>query len=67
MGKYTIEVVAKPVLRKIRRSSRQFQLGNQLAIRKKPHAIDVALEQNIRRSYWCIMLMVIYTMLTYAT
>jgi hypothetical protein len=55
MGKYTIEVVAKPVLRKIRRSSRQFQLGNQLAIRKKPHAIDVALGQNIQRSYWCIM------------
>jgi hypothetical protein len=50
MGKYIIEVVVKLVLRKIRKSNRQCPHGSQQATRKKPHVIDVALEQNIQLS-----------------
>jgi hypothetical protein len=50
MDKCITEVVAKLVLRKIRRSSRLCQLGNQQGTRKNPHVTDVASEQNIQRS-----------------
>jgi hypothetical protein len=36
--------------RKIDESNRQWLVGNLLATRKKPHAIDVALEQNTQHS-----------------
>jgi hypothetical protein len=57
----------KPVLRKIKKSNLLCPHGKQQVIRKKPHVIDVALEQNIQRSYWYIMWMAIYTTPIYAT
>jgi hypothetical protein len=63
----TTAVGAKLVLRKIKKSNHLCLTGKQQAIRKKPHVIDVALEQNIQLSCWYIMLMVIYTMPIYAT
>jgi hypothetical protein len=65
MGKFIIEVVARPVLKRIKRSGRQCPHGSQQVTRKKPHVIDVALEQNTQHSCWYIMWMVIYTMPTY--
>jgi hypothetical protein len=46
-----IEHGVKLVLRKTKKSSPQNQDGNLLAIRKKPHVIDVASEQSIQHSY----------------
>jgi hypothetical protein len=51
MGKFIIEVGAKFVLRKIKKSNPRCLHGKQQDIRKKPHAIDVALEQNIQHSF----------------
>jgi hypothetical protein len=45
----------KLVLRKIKKSSPLCPRGKQQDIRKKPHVIDVALEQNIQHSCWYIM------------
>jgi hypothetical protein len=52
MDRYTTEAAVKLVLRKIKRSSHLFLPGKQQDIRKKPHVIDVALEQSIQHSYW---------------
>lgn len=43
------------VLRKSGGLSRRWLAGNQLAIRKKPPVTNVGLNQNMRRSCWCIM------------
>jgi hypothetical protein len=51
MDRCIIEAAVKLVSRKIRRLNHLFLLGKQQAIRKKPHVIDVALEQNIQHSY----------------
>jgi hypothetical protein len=51
MGKFIIEVVVKPVLRKTRKLNRQCPHGKQQDTRKKPHAIDVALGQSIQHSF----------------
>jgi hypothetical protein len=51
MGKFIIEVVAKLALRKIRKLNPLCLHGKQRVIRKKPHVIDVALEQNIQHSF----------------
>jgi hypothetical protein len=58
----TIVVGAKSALRKIKKSSHQYPHGKQQAIRKKPHVIDVVLEQNIQHSCWFTMWMAICTM-----
>jgi hypothetical protein len=50
MDKCIIEVGVKLASRKTRRLNHLCQLGSLLGIRKKPHVIDVALEQNIQRS-----------------
>jgi hypothetical protein len=39
------------VLKKIEKLSRRWLAGNQTDTRKKPHVIDVALEQNIQHNY----------------
>jgi hypothetical protein len=67
MAKYILEAVVKLVSRKIKRLNLLFLLGKQQVIRKKPHVIDVALEQSIQHNCWCITWMVIYIMLIYAT
>ena len=59
------EADAKLVSRKTKKLSRLCQLGNQQGTRKKPHAIDVALEQSIQHNCWYTMWMEIYTMPTY--
>jgi hypothetical protein len=51
MGKCTTEAAVKLVLRKIKKLSHLCPPGNQQGIRKKPHVIDVALEQNIQHSF----------------
>jgi hypothetical protein len=55
MDRYIIEVVARLASKKIRGSNPLYPHGKQQDIRKKPHAIDVALEQSIQRSCWYIM------------
>jgi hypothetical protein len=52
---HTIVVVARLVLKKIKKLNHLCPHGKQQDIKKKPHAIDVALEQNIQLSYWYIM------------
>jgi hypothetical protein len=57
----TIVAGVNIALRKIAKLNRLWLGGKQLGIRKKPHAIDVALEQSIQRSCWYIMWTVTYT------
>jgi hypothetical protein len=54
MVRYIIEAGAKLALKRIKKSNLLCPNGNQLVIRKKPHVIDVALEQNILHNCWCI-------------
>jgi hypothetical protein len=65
MDRCIIEAAVKLVSRKIKRSSHLCPRGKQQDIRKKPHVIDVALEQNIQHSYWYIMWMATCTMPIY--
>jgi hypothetical protein len=55
MIKYITEVVARPALKKTKKLSRQCLHGSQQATKKKPHVIDVALEQSIQHSCWYII------------
>jgi hypothetical protein len=50
MDRYTIEDVARLASRKIKKSNHLCPHGKQQDTRKKPHAIDVALEQNIQHN-----------------
>jgi hypothetical protein len=63
MTEYIIEVSVITVSEKAVESSRQNHNGSWLDTRKNPHVIDVGLEPSLRLSCWCIMQMVIYTIL----
>jgi len=54
MVKHTLEIVAAIVSVEIKKSNLLCQDGKLQVTRKKPHAIDVALEQNIQHSFWFI-------------
>jgi hypothetical protein len=54
MIKHTLEIVAAIVSAETKKSSQLCLVGKLQDIRKKPHVIDVALEQNIQHSFWFI-------------
>jgi hypothetical protein len=56
---HTIELGVNTVLRKIERLKHPNHAGKPLAIRKKPHAIDVVFAVSILLNYWYITLMAI--------
>jgi hypothetical protein len=59
----TIAVDVKRANARAEASSLENHVGNQQATRKNPHAIDAGSKPGWPVSYWCIMLMVISTML----
>jgi hypothetical protein len=54
MKLYTIAVDANIASKEIERLKYQTLDGKPLAIRKKPHAIDVVFVENMALSCWCI-------------
>jgi hypothetical protein len=54
MTKHTLEIVVAIVSVEIKKSNLLCHVGKLQGTRKKPHAIDVALEQNIQHSFWFI-------------